>query len=159
MFKDVEGYPGYKVNENGIVINKKGHVMRPGMSNVGRLRVALEVYDDNGKLLHRDNKSTYRLVAQAFIPNPDNLPCVNHKDEEGRKISPWTDVHTYSIFEVRNDDRSKVYTCKGRSEVAVLIGYEERSVRPGKILTGAFKGYTVENVWKQYSCPISFINE
>lgn len=26
--------------------------------------------------------SVHRLVALTFIPNPDNLPCINHKDED-----------------------------------------------------------------------------
>ena len=46
------------------------------------MRVALEIYDDDGKLLRRDNKSIYRLSAQAFLPNPDNLPLVMHLDND-----------------------------------------------------------------------------
>lgn len=31
---------------------------------------------------HNKNCQVHRLVAQAFIPNPDNLPVINHKDEK-----------------------------------------------------------------------------
>ena len=75
--KDVVGYEGlYAVTSCGKVWsyrNKK--FLEPHISNRGYFRVNL--YKD-GKMNHY---SVHRLVAEAYIPNPDNLPQVNHKDE------------------------------------------------------------------------------
>ena len=182
MFKDVVGYPGYKVNENSVVINKKGHVMRPALSKFGRLRVALEVYDDNGKLLHSDNNSIYRLSAETFHPNPDNLPLVMHLDndtlhnhisnlkwgtpseniqqayDDGLIIPHNLGKHVKNIFEVYNDDRSDVIKCKGTEGVAELIGFSSKTVRPGTIKSGPYKGYTIENTHIKIKQPIYFQN-
>lgn len=193
MFKDIKGYPGYMVNENGIVINKKGHVMRPGqtkdkISGDGRIRVSLEVYDENGKLLHRDNLLTYRLAAEAFIPNPDNLPLVMHKDNDylhnhisnlkwgtptentiqgyvdRRHVSPNTGIHNYYIYEVYNDDETDVIKCKGRQGVAELAGFtrEGSVIVNSKLKSGPYAGYNVRNtgeICKQALIPINKSSE
>lgn len=43
--------------------------------------------------LYKDHKmkshTVHRLVAAAFIPNPDNLPCVNHMDENKGNNCVW----------------------------------------------------------------------
>lgn len=51
------------------------HKLKPEETKKGYLRV--DLYDENGK---RKHFKVHRLVAQAFIENPDGKPQVNHKD-------------------------------------------------------------------------------
>lgn len=75
IFKEIKGFENYEVSNYGNVRSlKRNIVLRPSIVN-GYLHVGL--YKD-GK--HYD-KYIHRLVAEAFIPNPNNLQEVNHKDE------------------------------------------------------------------------------
>ena len=86
MFKTINRYKKYKINESGIIINKKNHIIKPAQSERGYLRVALETYDEDGKLAKRTNESVHRLVAETFIPNPNDLPVVMHLDNDKNAI-------------------------------------------------------------------------
>lgn len=75
MWKKIETNPKYEVNEIGEVRNSEtGYILKP-WSHKGYPVVNIQ----------RQGKKTkafvHRLVAEAFIPNPDGLPCINHKDE------------------------------------------------------------------------------
>lgn len=75
--KWISGYEGkYKVTTDGQVWSERKHdYMRPMVTEKGYLKVELR---SNGR--RRYKVGVHRLVAEAFIPNPDNLPEVNHKD-------------------------------------------------------------------------------
>lgn len=77
VFAEIEGFKGYYVSNFGKVVNEKGHELCPYENHKGYLKVGLCVHGERG-ITHK--KRVHRLVAQAFIPNPDNLPEVNHKD-------------------------------------------------------------------------------
>lgn len=86
VWKDVVGFEGlYSVSNLQRVRSEKrksnGHwsvvcerILRPGKHKFGYPKFTL---CKNGKLYY---VHLHRLVAQAFIPNPSNLPCINHKD-------------------------------------------------------------------------------
>lgn len=82
IWKDIQGYEGlYMISNLGNVksltkyagVNyRKEHILKPAINKHGYHRV----------LLSKDNKHSqkpiHRLVAIAFIPNPENKPEVNH---------------------------------------------------------------------------------
>ena len=73
--EQVKDYPNYSVNHLGEVFNNKTgrklkHTVKKGYCLV-------YLYNEKG----RKSFLIHRLVAKAFIPNPNNLPEVNHKDE------------------------------------------------------------------------------
>lgn len=75
QWKDIEGYEGlYEVSNMGRVRNNKGKILKPQMR---RMYLSHILYKDG--IPH--NWSVHRLVAKAFIPNPNNYEVVNHKDE------------------------------------------------------------------------------
>ena len=75
QWKPIGGYGGkYEVSDLGRVRQGEKSVNQY-KDGKGYLRVSL--YKDGAQR----NVKVHRLVALAFIPNPDNLPMVNHKDE------------------------------------------------------------------------------
>ena len=76
VFKDIENYEGlYKVTNQGRVYSLISKKFLKPQSDKGYLRVHL--YKNN----KQKNYKVHRLVANAFIPNPMNLPEVNHINE------------------------------------------------------------------------------
>ena len=116
IWKDVAGYEGfYQVSNKGNVYSverissqgKKcgGRILKPGYDKDGYLRVYL---CKNGK--HKI-RFIHRLVAGAFLPNPNGLQQVNHidevKDNNNAKNLEWCDARYNSNHGTRNERISK----------------------------------------------------
>lgn len=71
--KKICDFPNYIVTTDGNIFNKNGIKLKQQKTRNGYLRVSLS----NNSVKHK-HMLVHRLVAKAFIPNPNNLPQVNH---------------------------------------------------------------------------------
>ena len=127
IWKDVEGYEGfYQVSNLGRVrsldrqiYNKgnkgsnkfskyKGRVLSQGKKKKGYLSVSLT------KNCKSKSFPVHRLVAKAFIPNPNNLLQINHKDEDkaNNKVEnlEWCDNKYNVNYGSWREKQSKAHT-------------------------------------------------
>ena len=115
--KPVVGYEGYyevdncgrvyaldrivHVEDHGRIYDKqlKGGIIKQHMHSNGYKVVCLT----------KDGKSktvfVHRIVAMAFLPNPENLPCINHKDED--KTNNFMDNIEWCTYKYNNAYGSK----------------------------------------------------
>lgn len=76
----IKGFENYYIDEDGNIYNKNKKLMAgKWIDNTGYYQIVLR---KDGK---RKHLRIHRLVALQFIPNPDRLPQVNHKD--GNKLN------------------------------------------------------------------------
>ena len=114
--KDIIGYEGlYAITEQGQVWSYRAHrFLKPFDNGAGYPIVALYKNKVGTQLL------VHRLVAEAYIPNPDNLPLVNHKDENPNNPDvsnlEWCTYRYNSIYGTANERRAVAHKGKKHSE-------------------------------------------
>lgn len=116
VWKPIDDFPNYQVSDYGRVKSNIPHngtnerILKPQLRKDGYLQIQL----------HKDgvikNYLVHRLVAETFLPNPNSLPQVNHKNEDktDNRVSniEWCDCSYNTNYGTRNnrdaESKSKV---------------------------------------------------
>ena len=171
-WKPVVGFEKlYQVNENGEIKSMDriitdcngrtrmwhGRIMKPRFDKDGYKTIQL---CQGGKITQ---KKVHRIVAEAFIPNPNNYPVVNHKDEnkENNEVSnlEWCTVKYNTLY---NDGvmrraikrRKPILVVSEKGEIfhfnSIKEAEEKLNLNHGNVV-GCLKGYYGRKTCKGYS--------
>lgn len=138
IWKDIKGYEGlYQVSNLGRIkrlpklltrrdgrcIYYKEHMITCNVAKMGYYMFDLIKYGYGRKRVY-----LHRIVAEAFIPNPYNLPCINHKDENKLNNSienlEWC---TYKYNNTYGNNRKKMVETRRRNGTYDNISQEARN--------------------------------
>jgi hypothetical protein len=157
-------YDSYFITVNGEVFNKHKKLLTPQDNGKGYLILNLRV---GGKRLC---KSIHRLLAEAFIPNPENLPEVNHKDANRRNNAlsnlEWC-THGYNIkysFDLNNrsavgsNNANCITTENTVHAICKLLesGHTSANIRDLGYNYALVRALKQKSTWKHISCNYNF---
>ena len=139
-WRDIKGYEGlYKISSTGKVFScKNNRTLSPGLCGSGYKKVQL-CKDRKAR-----QRMIHRLVAEAFLPNPDNKKTVNHKD--GNKLN--NDVsnlewNTYSENLKHAYKHGLNYWCEGKGrdlrKVCMIDQYTGKILKTYESIADAYK--------------------
>lgn len=150
VWKDIPGYEGlYQVSNTGEVksLNYRGSgetkLLKQSTNKKGYKRVVL------CKNRKKKNHSVHRLVAITFIPNPDNLPIVNHIDEckSNNMVSnlEWCTLVYNNAYGTRNErisenKKGKTYSEEHKKKISEGKKGKHRSEETKKKISESLKG-------------------
>lgn len=123
MWRPISRNPLYSVNMEGVIkTNATGKVKRPTLNKKTGYLV-IDLYKDN----KRTKVPVHRIVAETFIPNPDNKPTVDHID--GNRTNNSVTNLRWATYSEQN---SRFNSAGVRSEKVLVKQYAEtRNPRGG----------------------------
>ena len=145
IWKDIKGFEGvYQVSDHGRIKRVDSQKIRTlNFTHDGYVRIRLI---HNGK---DETRRVHRLVAEAFIPNPDNKETVNHIDGNKRNNNvsnlEWADRHEQMIHAYEHGLKKAVHTNRKLSDeqvAAIRKEYVPRSKEHGTVALGKKYGVT-----------------
>lgn len=132
---ELKDFPGYFITEDGQVwSNKRGklRLKKAGKCRQGYPRVSLvQNFKEDGKICY-----IHRLVAETFIPNPNNLPHVLHKDDNP------ANCHKDNLFWGTHGDNMRDMFAKGRDNRTKLTPQQVQELRDTPYTRGMFKTFS-----------------
>ena len=148
-----EPWENYQVSNFGKIMSLK--YGRTGKSKLKRLNKTKTGYQQvrlskNGK---KDTFYVHRIVAETFLPNPENLPQVNHKIEgdKGKSIN--------MVFFNKDGTIDKERTTIEWVTVKENINYATRNERAGKAISKANTNGKLSKKVLQFTLDDEFVRE